>query len=185
MSQRIAGVNLWAAAIAAAFLISGTAAGQSAKVKTASKPWALPRTPDGQPDLQGVWTNATITPLERPADLAGKEFLTEAEAADFEKSAFAQINSERRDGGPEVDVGRSYNEFWRDRGTKVVANSPNLAHHRSVRWKNSRARHPLRRKYQADARAYQRLHPADGPEDRNLWERCLDSWCPHDPETLQ
>jgi hypothetical protein len=45
--------------------------------------WTAPRT-DGQPDLQGVWTNATITPFERPAELAGKPFLTEQEAAALE-----------------------------------------------------------------------------------------------------
>jgi len=180
MSQRIAGVNLWAAAIAAAFLVSGTAAGQSAKVKKPSKPWAVPRTPDGQPDLQGVWTNATITPLERPAELAGKEFLTEAEARDFEKSAFAQINSERRDGGPEVDVGRSYNEFWRDRGTKVVANRRTSLITDPPDGKIP-ALTPAAQKIQADARTYQRLHPADGPEDRNLWERCLTRGVPMIP----
>ena len=47
--------------------------------------WTPLRTADGQPDLQGYWTNATFTPLERPAELAGKEFLTEAEAAAYEK----------------------------------------------------------------------------------------------------
>src|SRR5438046_8855206 len=41
--------------------------------------WSQPRTPDGQPDLQGVWSNATLTPLERPAAFAGREFLTEKE----------------------------------------------------------------------------------------------------------
>ena len=41
----------------------------------------VPRTPDGHPDLQGVWTNATITPMERPRALAGKATLTDAEAA--------------------------------------------------------------------------------------------------------
>jgi hypothetical protein len=48
---------------------------------------AIPRTPDGHPDLQGIWTNATITPLERPAVLAAKPTLTDAEAALFEKMA--------------------------------------------------------------------------------------------------
>ena len=43
----------------------------------AAKAYKAPRTPDGQPDLQGIWTNATTTPLERPAELAGKEFFTE------------------------------------------------------------------------------------------------------------
>ena len=49
-------------------------AGQTATEK--AKPWTLPRTVDGQPDLQGIWTNATLTPLERPRELAGKEFFT-------------------------------------------------------------------------------------------------------------
>ena len=42
---------------------------------------AVPRTPWGHPDLQGIWNNATTTPLERPSDLAGKEFLTAEEVA--------------------------------------------------------------------------------------------------------
>ena len=52
-----------------------------AQTKPAQPSWTTPRTPDGQPDLQGVWTNATLTPFERPASMAGKPFLTEAEAA--------------------------------------------------------------------------------------------------------
>jgi hypothetical protein len=161
--------------IALALSASLPAAGQ-----TPSKSWTVPRTPDGQPDLQGVWTNATITPLERPAELTGKEFLTEAEARDFEKSAFAQINSERRDGGPEVDVGRSYNEFWRDRGTKVVANRRTSLITDPPDGKIPALTAEAQKK-QADARTYQRLHPADGPEDRNLWERCLTRGVPMIP----
>ena len=49
------------------------------------KSWTLPRTPDGQPDLQGYWTNGTYIPLERPKELASKEFFTAAEAAAYEK----------------------------------------------------------------------------------------------------
>ena len=48
---------------------------------SAANPWTPSRTPDGQPDLQGIWTMATFTPLERPARLAGKEFFTAEEAA--------------------------------------------------------------------------------------------------------
>jgi len=55
------------------------------------------RTPDGQPDLQGNWTNATVTPLERPEELAGKEFLTGAEAAAFQKQKLIQENSQAKD----------------------------------------------------------------------------------------
>src|SRR5215813_3932979 len=76
--------------------------------------------PAAKPDLSGIWTNATVTPLERPKEFAGKEFLTKAEAAEFEKQAVYDANGDRRDGGADADVGRAYNEFWRDRG-KVVS----------------------------------------------------------------
>src|SRR3982751_1896411 len=79
---------------------------------------ALARTPDGQPDLQGIWTNATLTPFERPPSLRDKPFLTEAEAAAIERQA-----SERRDDDPAPrtgDVG-SYNQFWFDSGERVVS----------------------------------------------------------------
>src|SRR5512140_470902 len=79
-----------------------------------------PRTPDGQPDLQGVWTNVTITPLERPANLAGKEFFTPAEARQYEKDTVDRNNADRRDGGAQADLNRAYNDAWYDRGTKVV-----------------------------------------------------------------
>ena len=79
---------------------------------------APPRTPWGHPDLQGVWDFSTITPLERPDDLAGKEFWTEEEAADLERQALDRIE---RDAQPSVvrteplpvtgSVG-AYNLFW-------------------------------------------------------------------------
>src|ERR1700683_1728848 len=53
----------------------------AAKTTATGKTWTAPRTADGKPDLQGVWTNNTVTPLERPKDLAGKEFYTDAELA--------------------------------------------------------------------------------------------------------
>jgi hypothetical protein len=52
-------------AIAGVLFIAAVVSGQSAK------PWTAPRTADGQPDIQGVWSTATTTPLERPAELAG------------------------------------------------------------------------------------------------------------------
>jgi hypothetical protein len=84
------------------------------------KKWTTPRTPDGQPDLQGIWTNATITPFERPRELAGKEYFTEQEAAEYEKKVVAANDRDRRSTDPIADVGGAYNEFWFDRGTKVV-----------------------------------------------------------------
>ncbi|MBL4820705.1 MAG: hypothetical protein JKY98_06915, partial [Gammaproteobacteria bacterium] len=55
--------------------------------------WQMPRTIDGHPDLQGVWENNTITPVERPDVLAGKEFLTD-EDIEFLNRRIAEINAE-------------------------------------------------------------------------------------------
>jgi len=74
---------------ALALMLAAALAGQTpgAAPKPKAKSSAVPRTPDGHPDLQGVWTNATITPMERPAAMAGKATLTDAEAVALEKNA--------------------------------------------------------------------------------------------------
>ena len=78
------------AALVVAMLAPAPAAAQtlSPAVKTAAgrNVWTPPRTPDGHPDLQGVWTTNTVTPMERPKELAGKEFYTDAELAALTKS---------------------------------------------------------------------------------------------------
>ena len=76
-----------------------------------------PRTPWGHPDLQGTWTGSTLTPLERPQKLAGKEFLTEEEAAALEQRADQNrfVESVPREGDP-----GTYNKIWFDRGTRIV-----------------------------------------------------------------
>lgn len=71
-------------------------------------------------DLEGFWATSTLTPLERPPELGGKGFFTEQEAAEYERRTLEAVNSDRRDGGPEADLRRNYNEFWRDRATTVL-----------------------------------------------------------------
>lgn len=63
---------------------------KSAATATNTKTWTLPRTPDGQPDLQGYWTSLSFTPMERPAKYAGREFLTEAEVDQVYKEGVQQ-----------------------------------------------------------------------------------------------
>src|SRR5581483_7430859 len=75
---------------------------------------ATSRTPWGDPDLQGIWNDATSTPLQRPGALAGKGVLGDEEAADFEAKTAYDLTRDRRDGGNEVDVNRAYNEHWMD-----------------------------------------------------------------------
>jgi hypothetical protein len=88
----------------------------------APKKYSPPRTPWGDPDLQGVWNDATSTPLQRPGTVGGKEVLTDEEAAEFQASLAHDLTRDRRDGGPEVDVNRAYNDHWMDaRRLKITA----------------------------------------------------------------
>lgn len=86
MSRRfLASISALAVMIAVTVVVVGAQIPTtSAKKPSATKTWTPSHTPDGQPDLQGTWTNATLTPFERPTELAGKPFLTEAEAAALE-----------------------------------------------------------------------------------------------------
>ena len=80
------------------------------------------RTPWGDPDLQGIWNDATSTPLQRPSELAGKDVLTDEEAEDFQQQTAQGLSRDRRDGGRDADVNRAYNEHWMDsRRLKITA----------------------------------------------------------------
>ena len=153
-------------------LLSACICVQLLPIAFAQKAWTPPRTPDGKPDLQGIWTNVTITPLERPRDLGDKAFFTEQEALQYEKQVREQNNADRRDGGAQADVNRAYNDFWYDRGTKVVANRRTSL---IVDPPDGRipALTPEAQKRQADRAAAGRGHQFDGPENRALTERCL------------
>lgn len=130
---------------------------------TAQQRWSPPRTPDGQPDLQGIWTNPTITPFERPAELADKAFFSEEEAAAYE----AGILGRRTDAPPPPGQVGSYNQFWFDQGTNVVK-----TRRTSLVIDPPDGRVPVRPEAEAK-RDYDLAHAADSYEYMSLWDRCI------------
>ncbi|MCY4601708.1 MAG: hypothetical protein OXF27_17520 [Acidobacteria bacterium] len=111
----------------AAFLVAGLALqptfGQDTGGATADTGWVAPRTPWGEPDVQGIWTSGYIlTPLERPDEFEGREFLTEEEKADLEAAVLTRVDASvggTREGGGD-DVG-TYNSAFSGFGREVIS----------------------------------------------------------------
>ena len=173
--------------IVMAHLVAGPAAGQAnvnvAKpAATTAKAWTLSRTPDGQPDLQGIWNSSTITPLERPSELAGKEVLTAKEAADYAQSLLRTTNRDRRDGTAEDDLNRAYNDTWYDSGTIVKTMRTSLVFDPpDGRIPPYTPEAQKREAARAEERRRKGPEPADSWEDRSLGERCITRGAPKLP----
>jgi hypothetical protein len=141
------------------------AAGQSASV---AGEYTAPRTPSGHPDLQGVWSNAVITPLERPAELGDKAFLDADEAEALETARVAAMNRDQRTDDATADVANAYNDFWWDSGTQVVA-----TRRTSLIVDPPDGQVPALTPAAEARLAALRPRGADGPEDTGLSTRCI------------
>ena len=150
-----------------------------------SETWTLPRTPDGRPNLQGVWANNSATPLERPEALAERESLTDEEVAVLrvaagrlfgggQDAAFGDgvFNAAFSDAEEQVsgDGGTgNYSTVWMvdrdfDNRTSLITDPPNGRLPPSTDEAQER---------QTEARDHRRQHPADGPGDLSLQVRCV------------
>ena len=150
-----------------------------------SEQWAPPRTSDGQPDLQGVWAHNSATPLERPKELAGKDVISDEELAELNQR-IAEIRESEQAGDILGDrlvrvaldkdtpktfdpITGNYNSFWLverqlDNRTSLIVDPPDG---------RIPSLTPAAKKAADERSAYRREHPADGPEDRGLGDRCL------------
>ena len=168
-------------------LLAPPAAGQAAEEQAAAGQaatagWTPPRTPWGDPDLQGAYTNKTITPIERPAELAGQEFLTAEEAATLEREVVERnqelLNrpAQRTAATTSVDVGVDgapgfYNNFWLDRGTASTGRTSIIVDPPDGRVPPLTPEAQRREDARAAARGMR--GPADTWTDMDLNDRCM------------
>jgi hypothetical protein len=170
-----------------------------AQEAAADKDYKVPRTPYGQPDLEGVWTNVSITPLERPSQFGNGIGLTPEQALQLEAAAiehYIEGNAPTDPNAPATDTTRKhcqgpggldcgYNSAWKDAATTVVRIDGKP--HSSFITSTPNGRIPA---YKADyagprgriardegeGSAIATRSPTDNPEDRALGERCLTSF---------
>lgn len=164
----VASVLAWDSASVAAQQGSGSSA------RDATPAGNAPRTSWGHPDLQGIWDPTTGTPLERPAEYAGKETLTEAEAQEIERKRFASFDEAGRAGGT-----GDYGSVWREGSKNGLTRTSLISHPKdgkipalSPQGQQAAAARAAKRKARG---------PADSWTDRSLWERCITRGTPRIP----
>jgi hypothetical protein len=171
-----------------ALVASVTVAGQSAK---SAAGWAVPRMPDGHPDMQGVWANNNMTPLERPKHFGLRATMTDAEFSDLKKKAqalmdggdaffadelfTAAVEGKTKFSSSDTQVG-NYDQTWLserifDNRTSLIIDPPDGRIPALVPEAVERAR--------AQAAARQAKGPADRAQDLSFGTRCVSYGTPN------
>ena len=156
----------WSVAVLAVLALGIVASPEPVTVDVGASQWSAPRTPWGDPDLQGTWSNITATPFERPEDLAGQAELTAEETA-----AYEQKIADQRLAFEEVSHTGYSLEVWFERGNRLASNRTSAI----VDPPDGRVpalTAEAERKAET-GRAAREAHPADSWEDVSLFTRCL------------
>lgn len=162
-------VVLAAVAVAALGSLPVVAQSSGKAVAKSAKAWSVPRTADGAPDLTGNWTNATYTPLERPANMAGKEYFTPEEAEAFVKSRDENFNSQSSEDIHYDNVlwqSENYKKGVNSLRTSLIVDPPDGRIPALVEAARNRVQGPV-------VGEGQNLRRADSYENRTLAERCI------------
>jgi hypothetical protein len=165
------------AAAVAGMLAAQLGAQGAPKVRThdpsARASYSPPRTPDGHPDMQGYWTNATYTPLERPTEFGTKEFLTPEEAKAYAKRRDDQLRAQPRDNIHYDDA------IWQsEREVKGLSSLRTSLIYDPPDGKIPPMTAEGQKRADARAAARKLMGPADNAQMRTLGERCI-MW-PHE-----
>jgi hypothetical protein len=188
MPRRTITCTLMGLALSAAALVGQSPTPAQA---AAGKAWSVPRTPDGRPDLQGVWANNGMTPLERPKQFGLRTMMTDAELADLKKRAEkmmdggdaffadelfnAAIDGKTKFSSTDTQVG-NYDQTWLsdrvwDNRTSLIIDPPDGRIPAPAPGAAERAR--------AQAAAAQTRGPADRASDLSLGTRCVSYGTPN------
>jgi len=144
-----------------------------------AKPYKAPRTIDGHPDLQGTWTNATLTPVERPTSLGTQKTMPEADALVREKQMEKMVEESDKPSDLSKDHGKGnpggYNVFWFDPANKVAVIDGERRTSLIVDPPNGRVPALTARGEQVAAERKAKFSSGayEGPEQGFLGERCI------------
>ena len=203
-AQRVARVPMMAVVVAVVAMMAVPAVALIAQGPQAYTP---PKTPWGEPDLQGIWSGETLTPIERPARFAGRPVLSEQEAEAIEDDIASRPGRDDRSArGTERDVAQAYNQHWlapptrlADRRTSLIVDPADgrvppmtaaaqarvaaMRDYLDALLQGTSGGRPgpisPRRKEPPPAYNVARMNRADGPEDRQTTERCFGATMPN------
>ncbi len=159
-------------ACALALVVALPAAAQIDRVRDPN--WTTPRTSDGQPDLQGIWGNKTITPIERP-ESESRVYLSDEEIATLNQQRAIRQAAQDAEPARRVEAGRNvggYASYWLDSGDTVLSTGQT-----SFVVDPPTGRAPVKQ-WALDTKAWRRAHEGDHYLNMSVWDRCISRGVP-------